>query len=65
MKDNLIFTKLCERITKHFILAEIVRIKGLSNRQIEDQKKTGVQFDYLTKMHKCLKQMLREVIITD
>ena len=47
------------------MIAEKVRINGLTERQQEEQRTTGVQFNYLTKLNKSLYCMLREVIITD
>lgn len=65
LEDDPIFKKLKKRLIQFHIINEKVRVNGLTNKQKEDEMRTGIKFRYLVQLHKCLKKMLREVIITD
>ena len=63
--DNSVFKRLRNKILKFHLIQEKVRIEGLSEKQKEEKRITGIDFGYLVKLHKCLFNMLREVVITD
>jgi hypothetical protein len=65
LEQNLVFTKLKNRLIKFHITMEKHRISGPTKAQDEQEFRTGVRFSFLVKLHNCLKRMLREVIITD
>lgn len=65
LEHNPIFIKLKTRLIKFFIIEEKYRVNGPTKEQMEEESNTGVKFNFLAKLHNCLKRMLREVIITE
>ena len=65
LEQNPTFIKLKNRLIKFHITNEKYRVNGPTEKQKEEQMRTGVPFKYLVKLHRCLKKMLREVIISD
>ena len=65
LDHNPIFQRLKNRLIKFHLLSEKYRKCGPTQKQIEEKKATGLDFGYLKQLHKCLKRMLREVVLTD
>lgn len=64
LQGNEIFARLKNRIMTSFILAEKYRLNGPTPEQIKQANSTGIDFPMRIKLHNCLKQLLREVILT-
>ena len=65
LDHNPIFQRLRSRLIKFHVISEKYRICGPTLKQIEEKKLTGLDFGYMMQLHKCLKRMLREVVLTD
>jgi len=65
MENNPIFQRLRQRLIKFHLTSEKYRKCGANSRQLEEKRTTGLDFTYMMQLHKCLKRMLREVVLTD
>ncbi len=63
LETNPIFQKLRLRIRQFHIINEDYRKNGPTKMQAAAEMKTGVDFSFRVQLHKCLKRLLREVIL--
>jgi len=64
LKDNEIFKRLSERVKDFFVVNEIYKRHGPTPMQKQQEQDTGIDFSYRVVLHKCLKRLLREVVLT-
>jgi hypothetical protein len=64
LEGNPIFKLLRNRVRLFFFQQEDYRRNGPSRAQIAHQAKSGVDFTFKVELHRALKRLLREVVIT-
>ena len=65
LEHNPIFQRLRQRLIKFHLISEKYRKCGPTQKQLDEKAATGLDFNYMMQLHKCLKRMLREVVLTD
>lgn len=63
--DNIMFTKLKNRLLAFFIEAEKVKKFGKSEGIIKTEEKSGFSWEYRIELHLCLKRLVNRVINTN
>lgn len=63
--DNIMFTKLKNRLLDFFIEAEKVKKFGKSEAIKKSEEKTGFSWEYRIELHLCLKRLVNRVINTN
>ena len=63
LKDNEMFNKLVTRLSAFFLNREKIRQNGGPNeRQLDIIKKSGFSHEYRIKLHKCLRELVIQVV---
>ena len=63
LKDNPMFEKLVTRLSAFYLNREKIRENGGPNeRQLEVIQKSGFSHDYRVKLHKCLRELVIQVV---
>ena len=59
---QLMFKKLVLRLSAFYVNSEKYRLVGLTEAQVENLRKSGFSFGYRVELHKCLRNLLLQVI---